>query len=63
MQCSSLGVWRLVAEAVDQLYSQGKNLKLVLAGSGPEQDAASGWAAKRPQYASFKGYVKDAGLT
>jgi glycosyltransferase involved in cell wall biosynthesis len=55
--------WRLVAAAVNQLYAQGKNLQLVLAGSGPENHEAAEWASNHAHFVSFKGFVKDAGIT
>jgi glycosyltransferase involved in cell wall biosynthesis len=54
--------WRYLVAAVEQLYSEGnRNIKLILAGSGAEQKLAHKWAGEHPQYASFKGYVTNAG--
>jgi glycosyltransferase involved in cell wall biosynthesis len=55
--------WRLLAEAVERLFLQGRAIKLVMVGDGgPDYPKAVEWAKVRPSYATCTGYVQDAGV-
>lgn len=51
--------WRVTGEAVDRLREEGLNVKFLIAGAGPEAEAAAAWCAERRSYAEFIGYSSD----
>ncbi len=54
--------WHLAAAAAEELYHQGKAIRLLLAGApGPEYERAREWVQARPQFATFLGFVENAG--
>jgi len=56
--------WHLAAEAAEQLYRQGKGIRLLMAGGkGPEYARARQWAESRPEFATFLGFVENASVT
>lgn len=48
--------WRITAEAVEQMRARGLPIKLLIAGHGPEAQAAKDWCAKDPQRGVFLGF-------
>jgi glycosyltransferase involved in cell wall biosynthesis len=52
--------WDLIGKAVEELHQNGKKIKYLIAGNGPDYNAAAAWAQERPQYVNFKGYVDNA---
>jgi glycosyltransferase involved in cell wall biosynthesis len=54
--------WRLVATAVERLYRQGENIRLILAGFGEEAALVADWARAHPEFTTFLGFVPDAGV-
>jgi glycosyltransferase involved in cell wall biosynthesis len=52
--------WRLVAEAVEALNTEGVPISLFIAGRGPEEGRARLWCEERPRFAHFLGYTPDA---
>jgi glycosyltransferase involved in cell wall biosynthesis len=51
--------WRLAADAVLLLAAEGLKIRLLIAGSGPEDDKAKALAKEHPQIIEFLGHVKD----
>jgi glycosyltransferase involved in cell wall biosynthesis len=51
--------WRLAADAVLQLRAEGLKIRLLIAGSGPEEDQANALAKENPGIIEFLGHVKD----
>jgi glycosyltransferase involved in cell wall biosynthesis len=51
--------WRLAADAVLQLRAEGLNIRLLIAGSGSEEDQARALAKEHPGIIEFLGHVKD----
>jgi len=51
--------WRLVADAMVQLNAEGLKIRLLIAGSGSEEDQAKALAKKYPGIIEFLGHVKD----
>jgi glycosyltransferase involved in cell wall biosynthesis len=51
--------WRIAADAVIQLSAQGTKVKFLIAGTGPDEDAARRLAAEHPQCIEFLGHVAD----
>lgn len=51
--------WRIAAEAVQLLNSSGRNIRLLIAGTGPDEDAARTFAMTHPQAVEFLGHVPE----
>lgn len=45
--------WRVTAGAVDECRAQGLDVRLVVAGGGPERAMAQQWCAERPNYCEY----------
>ncbi len=52
--------WRLAADAVASLLERRDDIRLVLGGTGPEQDAAREFAERYPGKVEFLGFVENA---
>jgi len=50
--------WRIVAEAVQALRAAGRNVRCVIAGSGPDRGAAEALANAHAEFVSFRGHVQ-----
>lgn len=53
--------WRLVADAVRMLRDEGRRVRLLLAGDGPDSGAANAYAREHAEFAEFLGFVPGAG--
>ena len=53
--------WRLAAEAVLKLAQQGRRVRLVIAGTGPEQEEARRLATEHPGVIEYRGHVRNPG--
>jgi glycosyltransferase involved in cell wall biosynthesis len=51
--------WRVTGEAVDALRGAGLNVRFLIAGAGPDAQAAAAWCSERPAYSTFVGYSGD----
>ncbi len=51
--------WHILAEAAERLRGEGVPIHVVLAGQGPDAEAASAWAARHSEWAQFLGHVPD----
>jgi len=49
--------WHLLAEAAERLNRQRVQVRVLLAGQGPESEAAAAWAARHPEWAEYLGHV------
>lgn len=49
--------WHVVAEAAERLNRDRVAVRVVLAGRGPEEEAARAWAARHAAWAEFRGFV------
>ena len=49
--------WRITARAVEQLHGEGFDVRLLIAGSGPEARLAQDWCAANPGFARYLGHV------
>lgn len=49
--------WRLLAEAAERLNRDALRVRVVMAGAGPDEQAASEWARRHAEWASFLGHV------
>lgn len=52
--------WRITAEAVRILAREGINIRLRIAGNGPESADAEKWCAENSAFAEYLGYVPNA---
>ncbi|MGB8990859.1 MAG: glycosyltransferase family 4 protein [Desulfobaccales bacterium] len=52
--------WDLTGQAVEQLYQEGQPVTYLMAGRGPDSEAAAAWAKDRP-FVRFLGFVPNAG--
>jgi glycosyltransferase involved in cell wall biosynthesis len=53
--------WHLLLEAVDQLHQEGRNIRLVLAGSGQDDALVQEAVVHKNEYVQFLGSVQNAG--
>lgn len=51
--------WRIAADAVVRLAAQGYDVKLVIAGGGPDEISAKTLALQHPGIIDFRGHVRD----
>jgi glycosyltransferase involved in cell wall biosynthesis len=51
--------WRIAAEAVLSLKREGNNVRLLIAGAGPDQAAVEALARANPDCIEYLGYVRD----
>ena len=49
--------WHLLAEAAERLNRNSLQVRVLLAGRGPEEQAAKDWAKKHAEWAQFLGFV------
>lgn len=55
--------WDLLLQAVDHLHSEGLNIRLILAGTGQDEERARAESSTRSDYVKFLGFVPEAGKT
>lgn len=48
--------WQILAEAGERLHQRGIPVRVVLAGRGPEEQAAAAWAQRQAGWAEFLGF-------
>ena len=51
--------WQILAEAAERLNRDRVQVRVVLAGRGPDDNAAADWAARHADWAMFRGFVPD----
>ncbi|MFT5472875.1 MAG: glycosyltransferase involved in cell wall biosynthesis [Candidatus Promineifilaceae bacterium] len=51
--------WHITADAVKHLFDQGKQVKLILAGRGQDDDKAKAFADANPEFVDFRGFVSN----
>ncbi len=51
--------WRLTAEAVTALHKDKRRVRLIIAGSGPEEKIAEEWCLRHSDFATYLGFVAD----
>lgn len=51
--------WHILAEAAELLHREGLPVRVVLAGTGPEEESARAWAARHAEWAEYLGHVPD----
>ena len=51
--------WRITAEAVSAIHSDGFPIRFVVAGSGPQSDQVKEWCGRNASFAKYLGFVSD----
>lgn len=51
--------WQLVAQAAELLNRNAIRVRVILAGRGPDEEAARRWVAERAEWAEFAGFVEN----
>jgi glycosyltransferase involved in cell wall biosynthesis len=49
--------WQILAEAAERVNRDGIRVRVVLAGQGPDAEAAASWAAEHAEWAEYLGHV------